>query len=99
MPIASPGLTIANEQWGHKLIDALGAEDIDFESDEFSRAYWVKSSDRKFAYDALHPRAMQALLEHRTPFKWEWKGTLLLLVGNGNHTAPALESRLSVLYW
>jgi hypothetical protein len=43
----------------------LGYDDIDFESSEFSRAFAVRSRDRKFTYDVCHPRMMEYLLEHR----------------------------------
>lgn len=49
------------------LFDKLGAffgwEDINFESAEFSRSFHVYSPDRRWAYDVLHPRAMQLLLD------------------------------------
>lgn len=62
-----PRLTIVPETWGHKLWDAVGGDDIDFESAEFSRRFWVKSDDKRFAYAVLHPRAMEYLLAA------EWK--------------------------
>ena len=37
---------------------------VDFESVEFSKAFFVRSADRKFAYDVCHPRMMEYLLEH-----------------------------------
>lgn len=40
----------------------FGFDDIDFESAEFSRRFYVRSPDRKWAYDLLHPRAMEFLL-------------------------------------
>lgn len=45
-----------------KLGNLVGFDDIDFESAEFSRKFYVKSEDRKFAYDVLHPRIMEYLL-------------------------------------
>jgi hypothetical protein len=41
----------------------FGADDIDFESSEFSRKFYVKSSDRKWAYDVIHTRTMEYLLK------------------------------------
>jgi hypothetical protein len=43
----------------------LGFGDIDFESIEFSKAFCVRSRDRKFAYDICHTRMMEYLLAHR----------------------------------
>jgi hypothetical protein len=50
-----------------KIAGAIGFEDIDFESAEFSRKFFVRSSDKKFAYDLFDPRMMQWLLESDPP--------------------------------
>ena len=41
----------------------FGADDIDFESAEFSRKFYVKSPDRKWAFDVIHTRTMEYLLK------------------------------------
>ena len=55
-------LQIRRENPLDKVGEFLGADDIDFESAEFSRKFFVKSADRKWAYDILHTRAMDYLL-------------------------------------
>jgi len=60
-----PELRIYPEDVMSKLGQMIGFEDIDFESVEFSRAFVVRSRDRKFAYDVCHPRMMEFLLQHR----------------------------------
>lgn len=45
-----------------KVTEFFGFDDIDFESAEFSRKFYVKASDKKWAYDVIHPRAMEFLL-------------------------------------
>lgn len=62
---AFPELRIYPEGLLSKFEQMLGFDDIDFESVEFSRAFAVKSRDRKFAYDVCHTRMMEYLLEHR----------------------------------
>jgi hypothetical protein len=64
-----PKTTIVPETLGHKLWDAVGGDDIDFESDEFSRKFWVKSDDRRAAYDLIHARMMEYLM---TPGWTRW---------------------------
>lgn len=66
LPAAFPELRIVPENFGSKIAQAFGWEDIDFESAEFSRKFVVRSKDRKFAYDVCHPRMMEFLLEHPT---------------------------------
>jgi len=41
----------------------FGHDDIDFESAEFSRAFHVSCPNRRWAYDLLHPAAIQHLLD------------------------------------
>lgn len=60
-----PELRIYPEGLWQKLGQMIGFEDIDFESLEFSRAFCVRSKDRKFAYDVCHTRMMEYLLAHR----------------------------------
>jgi hypothetical protein len=66
-PWPSPSLLVRREGVLDKLKGAFGFDDIDFESAEFSRRFWVQSSDKRFAYDVLHPRMMEFLLAERPP--------------------------------
>ncbi|HUT33597.1 MAG TPA: hypothetical protein VNE39_08970 [Planctomycetota bacterium] len=60
-----PELRIYPEGIWQKLGQMLGFDDIDFESLEFSKAFCVRSKNRKFAYDVCHTRMMEFLLAHR----------------------------------
>lgn len=60
-----PELRIYPENLLSKIGQMLGYSDIDFESSEFSRAFTVRSKDKKFAYDICHTRMMEYLLAHR----------------------------------
>ena len=55
-------LVIRAETIFDKLGGVFGFDDIDFESAEFSGRYHVKSPDRKWAYDVLHPRTIEFIL-------------------------------------
>ncbi len=85
-----PDLTIQPEHVGHKVIDALGADDIDFESDEFSRKFWVRSDDRKFAYDVIHPRMMEFLLSPQWS-RWELTGDAIAVWDPGRAQVSEIE--------
>ncbi|GAB4313987.1 MAG: hypothetical protein Kow0059_05470 [Candidatus Sumerlaeia bacterium] len=61
-PVPLKPLFIRPEGFWDKLAEFVGADDIDFESAEFSRTFYVKSPDRRWAYDVIHPRAMEFLL-------------------------------------
>jgi hypothetical protein len=60
---ATPDLLIRREGLFDKVAGFFGFDDIDFESEEFSRKFCVKSPDKKFAYDVIHPRMMEFLLQ------------------------------------
>lgn len=55
-------LMIRSENIFDKLGSVFGFDDIDFESAEFSKKFYVSSPDRKWAYDVLHARAIEFLL-------------------------------------
>lgn len=65
VPAYFPELHIAPEGWLSKTAEQFGGEDIDFESAEFSRAFCVRSKDKRLAYDVCNPRVIDYLLENR----------------------------------
>jgi hypothetical protein len=62
LPALFPELVIAREGFFSKIAQALGYDDIDFESYEFSRKFCVRSKDKKFAYDVCNVRMIEYLL-------------------------------------
>lgn len=58
----TPDLRVREENPLDSLADALGFEDIDFESAEFSRRFHVSCADRSFAYALITPRMMEHFL-------------------------------------
>lgn len=55
-------LLIRKEGVMDKVGQFVGFDDINFESAEFSRTFYVKCDDRRFAYDVINPEAMEHLL-------------------------------------
>ncbi|HUR24669.1 MAG TPA: hypothetical protein VM327_01475 [Candidatus Thermoplasmatota archaeon] len=76
-------LSIQGETAGHKLVDALGGADIDFEDDRFSRQFWVQSPDRRTAYDVLHPKTLQFLQDLGADWTWHWVGAKVMMARHG----------------
>jgi hypothetical protein len=58
----SKSLFIRRENILDKLGEVVGLDDIDFESHEFSKRFFVKAADRKFAYAVIHPKMMEFLM-------------------------------------
>ncbi len=65
LPQAFPELNIEREGFFSKIGQALGFDDIDFESREFSQRYRVKSADKKFAYDFCNAQMIDYLLRQQ----------------------------------
>lgn len=97
VPWRTPPLLIRPEGIFDKLKGVLGFDDIDFESDEFSRKFYVQSSDRKFAYDVLHPRMMEFLLAERPPMLDIEYGALCLSEGRGRWQPERFKSEIAFL--
>jgi len=74
-----PRLYVRPEGFFDKLAEFVGFDDIDFESAEFSRAFYVKSDNRKFAYDVFHARAMEYMLALPRRFTMEFIGDAALV--------------------
>ena len=64
LPKIFPELKIGSEGFFSKLGQALGYDDIDFESHEFSRKFCVRSGDKKFAYDVCNAQMIEYLLSN-----------------------------------
>lgn len=77
-----PELTIEPEGFFSKIAQALGFDDIDFESHEFSRRYKVKGPDKKFAYDVCNAQMIDYLLKQEK-LAIELESNVLAMVFSG----------------
>lgn len=68
VPGMLPGLTIEPEGMLARIANAVGGDDLQFESEAFNRAYRVTSEDARFASVFLGPKLMDWLLERRIPW-------------------------------
>jgi hypothetical protein len=81
-------LVIRREHIGDKVLGAIGFDDIDFESEEFSRRFHVQCGDKRLAYAVVHPRMMEFLL-HADPPKIDiTDGECLLYVSDRRRWKP-----------
>jgi hypothetical protein len=65
LPAVFPDLTLRRENFLTKVAEVFGYQDIKFESAEFSKAFCVRSPDKKFAYDVCNAKMMEYLLANR----------------------------------
>lgn len=82
VPLRMSEVRIRREGWFDKIAGAIGFDDIDFESAEFSRRFHVAARERKFAYDLIHPRAMEYLMS-TDKYSWEFEGGTIALFKMG----------------
>ncbi|RIK76374.1 MAG: hypothetical protein DCC67_14015 [Planctomycetota bacterium] len=80
---ATPDLYIRAENFLDRIAEFIGFDDIDFESAEFSRRFIVKSRDKRFAYDVIHPPMMEFLLAGKPPTIELGRGCCCLTRGEG----------------
>lgn len=91
-----PELRISPENILSRFGQFLGYDDIDFESVEFSRAFTVRSPDKKFAYDFCHTGMMEFLCRHSST-ALELEGDVLALFTDRVLSAERLDPMLSHL--
>ncbi|MFN0133469.1 MAG: hypothetical protein ACKVW3_13200 [Phycisphaerales bacterium] len=95
LPFAGiPDFWIRPETFMDKLAGMIGIDDIDFESAEFSRKFHVKSADKRFAYDVIHPRMIEFLLANPTPSVDVERGCLCIADQRARWSALEFRGRL-----
>jgi hypothetical protein len=96
LPQHFPELRITREGLLSKIAQAFGYDDIDLESAEFSRAFCVRSKNKKFAYDVCHAQMMEYLLANRD-LSLEIEDRALALAFGTRLSAAEIESNLQRL--
>ena len=89
-------LFIRDENFLDKVADFFGFDDIDFESSEFSRKFYVKAPDRKWAYDVLHQETMEFLLDSPR-FTLEFHGRHVISYRKNTFTVKDFEEALHLI--
>jgi hypothetical protein len=96
LPGFFPDLTIRHENFLMKVAEVFGYQDIKFESAEFSKAFNVRSPDKKFAYDVCNAKMMEFLLANRD-LSIEIENQALALAFNTCLSTEQIESNLQRL--
>src|SRR5437879_695324 len=76
---APASVRISKESLLTKLADHVGLHDIEFESEQFNKAFNVKAQDREFCFKLVDARMMQWLLGTGGGFEFEVAGPWLLV--------------------
>jgi len=98
LPAFLPTLELTPDGFGAKLAKLVGAQDIQFESDEFNRAFRVASSDPQVAHAIVHPRLMERMLRDDSRGTcWRIEGTWILTWASGSTDLDRLATHLGLL--
>ncbi len=71
-------LFIRPEGFFDKVTEFFGYNDIDFELDAFSKAFYVKCDDKQFAFDVIHQATMEFMLA-RERFTLDFEGPFVMI--------------------
>lgn len=96
VPIWFRKLQIRPEDIFDKVAAFVGYDDINFESNEFSRRYHVSCDVRKFAYDVIHPQMIEFLLA-RPAHHWQLADNVILIHKSSRYSAADLEQVLTMV--
>jgi len=96
LPKSFPELVIDKEGFFSKVAQALGYDDIDFESHEFSRKFRVRSPNKKFAYDVCNGQMIEYLLSN-SDLSIEIEGEVMAISFNSRLSPEYIEPNLNRL--
>jgi hypothetical protein len=98
LPTFLPTLELTPEGIGARIAKVFGAEDLQFESEEFNKLWRVEARDLKFASDVLHPRALERLCRpDAAGMSLRIEGTDVLCWEIGSPDVDRIAARLGVL--
>lgn len=89
-------LFIRTEHFFDKVTEFAGFDDIDFESAEFSREFYVKARDKKWAYDVLHQKSMEYLL-HAPRYTLDFQGPYVMAYRNRKFEIAEFDEAFKVI--
>lgn len=77
LPLAMPRFNIRPQHFLDNFVGFFGARDIQFESEEFNARLHVTATDARYAFDLMHPKAMEFAMANVTQH-WQLCGDLLV---------------------
>ncbi len=89
-------LFIRPEGFFDRVTEFFGYDDIDFESSEFSRKFYVQSPDKRWAYDVIHQETMEFLLSAPT-FTIDIQDSEILVYRSGTFSIKEFEDAIGVV--
>lgn len=98
LPTVLPFVELTPEGLGAKLVKAVGATDLEFESDDFNRTYRVDAAEPAVAYAIVHARLMERLLKpDLRGATWRINGGRILTWRSGHSDVSHIAGQLALL--
>ncbi|MEZ0447107.1 DUF3137 domain-containing protein [Cellulomonas sp. ICMP 17802] len=98
LPAYLPTVEVTPEGFGAMLAKLVGAQDMQFESEDFNRAFRVAATDERVGHAIVHPRLMERLLRpDARAAAWRIDGTWILSWEMGTTDLDRLAPRLGLL--
>ncbi|MBS1701150.1 MAG: hypothetical protein JST12_05785 [Armatimonadetes bacterium] len=94
VPLMLPTMSLAPENVGYSIGKFLGMREMQVESEEFNKRYFIKTTDEKMTLDLLNPIAIETLLR-QPPYEWQMAGPYVMLHLSGQ-IQPELYEGLTV---
>ncbi|MBS1725118.1 MAG: hypothetical protein JST51_00240 [Armatimonadetes bacterium] len=96
VPMQLPTMQLRPETNMDSLGKKLGIREMEVESEEFNRRYFIKTSDEKMSLDLLHPTAIETLLR-QPALDWQMNGPFVMLHLLGHISADDYEGLMGCL--
>lgn len=94
--LALPTMTLSPENVGYSVGKFFGMRELQVESEDFNKRYFIKSSDNKMALDLLHPLAIETLLRQPN-YEWQMAGPFVMLHLHRNISGPEFEGLMGCI--
>jgi len=88
-----PGLSLQPETIVHWFGEKFGMRELEFESEEFNKRYFIRASDDRAVYDILHPQMIDYLLDQSIGW-WQMAGHLLVRIEPRQEDVPEIHQGL-----
>jgi hypothetical protein len=91
VPLSFPRTALRPEGLFDRIASLAGFDDINFESEAFSRRYHVSGVNRRFVYDLVHPRMMEYLMS-LPAMHWQLAPGVVMVIRSGRFDARELPA-------
>jgi hypothetical protein len=90
LSLSLPNISMQPETIMHRVGEKFGLRELEFESEEFNKMYFIRSQDDRAAYDILDPQMIEYFLD-QPPTWWQMGGYHLLRIDSRQGDVPEVH--------